>query len=344
VITAQGLTRSFRTRSGPVAAVNGIDLQVEPGCVVAFLGPNGAGKTTTVRMLATLLTPTGGQATVGGYDVVRERDRVRRIIGYVGQASSVADHRVEDELVTQARLQGMSRAAGRVRAAGMIERFELGAVRARTLTKLSGGQRRRFDLALGLINEPRVLFLDEPSVGLDPQSRANLWEHLRTLRATEGTTVFLTTHNLDEADLLSDRIIVIDGGRVIASDTAEALKSQVGGDVVTLETDQLSATATVLAGVVPGCDLDTAPGVVRFRIAQAQRRLPELLRALDQAGIELASVSVKRPTLDDVLLRLTGRSLREDTLPAAATEPSRPEPSDPSTAAPAQPEPAEVNS
>ncbi len=318
MITAKDLTRSFRARSGPVPAVNGVDLHVDEGEVVAFLGPNGAGKTTTVRMLATLLTPTSGTATVDGHDVVRERDKVRRVIGYVGQASSVADHRVEDELVTQARLQGMSPAAARVRTGQMIERFELDSFRGRSLNKLSGGQRRRFDLALGMINDPRVLFLDEPSAGLDPQSRANLWDHLRSLRNTNGTTIFLTTHYLDEADVLSDRIVVIDGGKVIASDTAEALKSQVGGDVVTLETDQISAAATVVAGVVPGSDLDTAPGVVQFHTSQAQRKLPELLRALDHAGVELTSVSVKRPTLDDVFLRLTGRSLREENPPAAA--------------------------
>ncbi|MEU9138574.1 ATP-binding cassette domain-containing protein [Streptomyces sp. NPDC048404] len=330
MISAQGLSYSYRTRfgtveavrNGTVDAVRGIDLEVAEGEMVGFLGPNGAGKTTTVRMLTTLQTPTGGTASVAGNDVVRERAAVRRAIGYVGQSSGGSEHLVADELRTQARLQGMTPSQSASRTAELIDQFELDGFSGRAVAKLSGGQRRRVDVALGLVHRPAVLFLDEPSAGLDPQSRANLWDHLRRLRAEHGTTVFLTTHYLEEADLLCDRIIVIDGGQVIASDTAEALKSRIGGDVVTLETGRISDAATVVARLVPGCDLDTTPDGVQFHVAHAQRLLPELLRALDLADVALESVSVKRPTLDDVFLRLTGRSLREEGRPA------RPVPSD----------------
>ncbi|WP_328552236.1 ATP-binding cassette domain-containing protein [Streptomyces sp. NBC_00358] len=324
MISAQGLSYSYRTRfgtveavrNGTVDAVRGIDLEVAEGEMVGFLGPNGAGKTTTVRMLTTLQTPTGGTASVAGHDVVRERAAVRRAIGYVGQSSGGSEHLVADELRTQARLQGMTLSQSASRTSELIDQFELDGFSGRPIAKLSGGQRRRVDVALGLVHHPAVLFLDEPSAGLDPQSRANLWDHLRRLRTGHGTTVFLTTHYLEEADLLCDRIIVIDGGRVIASDTAEALKGRIGGDVVTLETSRISDAATVVARLVPGCDLDTTPDGVQFHVAHAQRLLPELLRALDLADVALESVSVKRPTLDDVFLRLTGRSLREEGRPA----------------------------
>ncbi|MCT9007833.1 ATP-binding cassette domain-containing protein [Streptomyces sp. NPDC054766] len=323
MISAQGLSYSYRTRfgtveavrNGTVDAVRGIDLEVAEGEMVGFLGPNGAGKTTTVRMLTTLQTPTGGTASVAGHDVVRERAAVRRAIGYVGQSSGGSEHLVADELRTQARLQGMTPHQSAARTAELIDQFELDGFSGRPVAKLSGGQRRRVDVALGLVHRPAVLFLDEPSAGLDPQSRANLWDHLRRLRTEHGTTVFLTTHYLEEADLLCDRIIVIDGGQVIASDTAEALKGRIGGDVVTLETSRISDAATVVARLVPGCDLDTTPDGVQFHVAHAQRLLPELLRALDLADVALESVSVKRPTLDDVFLRLTGRSLREEGRP-----------------------------
>ena len=339
MITAQGLTRSFRTRTGPVQAVAGVDLAVDDGEVVGFLGPNGAGKTTTVRMLCTLLKPTSGTATVAGFDVVRKRGEVRRRIGYVGQTSSGGDHRAGDELRVQGRLQGLSSAATDARINELAERFELGDLLPRPCSKLSGGQRRRLDLALGLIHRPALLFLDEPTAGLDPQARANLWELLRTLRADQGTTIFLTTHYLDEADALCDRILVIDAGRIIASDTSEALKNQIGGDVVILETGQIGDAAAVAARVLPGSRPDSTAGAVHVQCAEAQRRLPELLRALDQAGVTLTSVAVKRPSLDDVFLRLTGRSLREDT-PAHSP---RPDPA-PQQAGAADPVPSEVAS
>ncbi|GAA4839247.1 ATP-binding cassette domain-containing protein [Kitasatospora terrestris] len=320
MIQAQGLTRSFRTRSGPMEAVAGVDLSVAEGEAVGFLGPNGAGKTTTVRMLCTLLRPTSGTATVAGLDVVRQRAEVRRQIGYVGQSGSGGDHRAGDELRTQARLQGMTAAQAAERAAESAERFELTELLDRPCGRLSGGQRRRLDLALGLVHRPKVLFLDEPTAGLDPQSRANLWEHLRALRAEQNLTVFLTTHYLEEADGLCDRILVIDGGKIVAADTAKALKDQIGGDVIILETQQVGDCAAAAARVLPDCRPDVTAERVHLHCADAQRRLPELLKALDAAGVALSSVEVKRPSLEDAFLRLTGRSLREDR-PATAAAP-----------------------
>ncbi|MGA5702754.1 ATP-binding cassette domain-containing protein [Peterkaempfera bronchialis] len=338
------MTRVFRTRSGPVEAVSGVDLTVEDGEVVGFLGPNGAGKTTTVRMLCTLLKPTSGTATVAGHDVVRQRAEVRRRIGYVGQSGSGGEHRAGDELRTQAMLQGLDRAAATARAAELAEQFDLGELLERPCSKLSGGQRRRLDLALGLVHRPGLLFLDEPTAGLDPQARANLWDHLRTLRAEQGTTIFLTTHYLDEADALCDRILVIDGGRIVASDTSDALKNQIGGDVIILESDQIGDITAVATRVLPDCRPDSTVGSVHLHCADAQRRLPELLRALHEAGVELTSIAVKRPTLEDAFLRLTGRSLREEGRGAAPAE-QAPQPDQAATGdAPAEPIHSEVAS
>ncbi|MCI4061348.1 ABC transporter ATP-binding protein [Micromonospora sp. R77] len=308
MISAEGLSRTYTSRAGSVDAVHEVNLAVDAGQVVGFLGPNGAGKTTTVRMLTTLLDPTAGRATVAGFDVVRQRAEVRRRIGYVSQASSFVPQRIGDELRTQARLHGLSARQAATRTAELAERFDLTGVLDRSALRVSGGQRRRFDLALGLVHRPEVLFLDEPTAGLDPHSRAELWQLLRELRATQGTSVFLTTHYLDEADALCDRVVVINAGRIVADDTSDALKEQLGGDVVVLETDQLGAASAVIAAELPGCAADTAPGRVRFQIDHAQRRLPGLLRELDRAGVALTSVSVKRPTLDDVFLRLTGHA------------------------------------
>ncbi|MHA6765680.1 ATP-binding cassette domain-containing protein [Streptacidiphilus sp. PAMC 29251] len=312
MIRTHGLTRSFRSRTGVVEAVRGIEFEVGAGEIVGFLGPNGAGKTTTVRMLSTLLAPTGGTAEVAGFDVVADRDRVRTRIGLVSQAGGTgSDHRAGDELRTQAQLYGMNRAQAAERARSLFEEFRLTDLERRQVRTLSGGQRRRLDIAMGLVHRPQVLFLDEPTAGLDPQARADLWEHVRALREEQGMTLLLTTHYLEEADLLCDRVLVIDGGLVVAADTPEALKSAVGGDLVVLATEQPGEAARSIARMFPGADLDTRPGSVQFHLRDAQSHLPELLRGLDLAGVRLASVAVTRPSLDDVFLGLTGRSLDE---------------------------------
>jgi ABC-2 type transport system ATP-binding protein len=316
VITARGLSRSFKTKTGLVEAVKGIDIDVAQGEIVGLLGPNGAGKTTTLRMLTTLLTPTGGSATVAGYDLLKDPRNVRRHIGYVAQVGSApsAGTRVGEELITQARLQGLSKADAEARLVELAPSLQLGGLEGRALLELSGGQRRRFDIGLGLMHSPQLVFLDEPTAGLDPQSRANLWEHIRDLRDQFGLTVVLTTHYLEEADALADRILVLDHGEIIANDTADALKAKISGDVV-------------VVGLADGADAEMAVQIARaavdvrgwvnyqpvlnLTVERGDVALAPLVRAFDAAGIAVTSLEVKRPSLDDVFLTLTGRDERE---------------------------------
>jgi ABC-2 type transport system ATP-binding protein len=229
MIHARGLTKSF----GAVEAVRGVDLDVSQGEIVGFLGPNGAGKTTTLRMLTTLLRPTSGTATVAGCDLVADPVGVRRRIGYVAQGGMVGPYTpVGDELELQARLYGMRRAEARERVAALLKELDLEGVGQRTIVAMSGGQKRRVDIAMGLLHRPGLLFLDEPTTGLDPQSRANLWDHVRRLRDQEGVTVFLTTHYLEEADALCDRVLIIDHGRIVTSGTPAELKAAHGASTL----------------------------------------------------------------------------------------------------------------
>ncbi|HEV2242746.1 MAG TPA: ATP-binding cassette domain-containing protein [Streptosporangiaceae bacterium] len=327
MIEARGLARTFSSRRGPVEAVRGVDLDVEEGEIVGFLGPNGAGKTTTLRMLTTLLRPTAGTAAVAGADLLRNPVGVRRRIGYVPQAMGTTAGGtdpgclVAEELRTQAELYRLPRTEGVQRATLLIGQLELGGLEQRMVKTLSGGQRRRLEIALGLVHSPRLLFLDEPTTGLDPQSRSNLWDHIRGLREKLGTTVFLTTHYLEEADTLCDRVLVIDHGKIVAEGSPDALKRRISGDLVTLS---VTSDPGTVKGVLVGC-----PGVrgatvdgraLRLTVEHGEEALPGLLRALDGAGIALESIQLARPTLDDVFLTLTGRSLRDDSpdSPAAA--------------------------
>ncbi|MEO3807947.1 ATP-binding cassette domain-containing protein [Sphaerisporangium sp. B11E5] len=315
MIHARGLARRFKVkRRGVVEAVRGVDLDVEQGQLVAFLGPNGAGKSTCLRMLTTLLRPTSGTAVVAGRDVVRDPAGVRGRIGYVGQKNGAGEgFRVRDELVSQGRAYGMSRAAARARADEVLGLLELEPMAARTPGTLSGGQRRRLDIALGLVHRPELLFLDEPSTGLDPQSRADIWGHILRLRERHGTTIFLTTHYLEEADSMAERVVIIDQGRIIADGTAEALKGELAGDRVTVGVeDGLGGRAAEIAERVAGpSEVVVDGGVVRLRVPWAASMLPEYLRALEAAGVKVRSAETARPTLDDVFLALTGRTLRE---------------------------------
>ncbi|RKS05867.1 ABC-2 type transport system ATP-binding protein [Nocardiopsis sp. Huas11] len=321
MIRTRGLTRHFRVGKETVEAVRGVDIDVGEGELVALLGPNGAGKSTTLRMLTTLLEPTSGTAVVAGHDVRTAPAEVRRRIGFVGQGHGAGeDQRARDELYAQGLLYGLDRSTARHRTTELLDQLELSGAADREVTKLSGGQRRRLDIAMGLIHRPGLLFLDEPSTGLDPHSRANLWEHIARLRAEYGTTVVLTTHYLDEADGAAERILVIDHGRVIADGTADALKAKVSGDLVTF-TVQDEATAREgarIAELVPSSnavEVTAVPGhdpEVRFRVERGDRVLTDLLRSLDAAGVAPLAVRVQRPTLDDVFLTLTGRSLREE--------------------------------
>ena len=324
MITASGLARTFKSRGRTVEAVRGVDIEVEAGELVGFLGPNGAGKTTTLRMLTTLLDPTAGEATVAGCDLRKDPVGVRRRIGYVAQGGGTTPElKVVEEVVLQGRFYGLSKADSASRGKDLMARLDIAELDERLIKTLSGGQRRRLDIALGLIHDPRLVFLDEPSTGLDPQSRANLWDHIRSLRDHHDTTVFLTTHYLDEADALCDRILVIDHGKIVAEGTPSNLKAQVNGDavVVGVPSEHVAAAAEI-AGRLPGAaEVSTMDSEIRFRVPRGDTAMPELLRALDSAGIAMTSIEVHRPTLDDVFLTLTGRTLRD-----AEEEPAEQEP------------------
>jgi ABC-2 type transport system ATP-binding protein len=333
MIHARGLVQTFTTKQGrtktQVRAVDGVDLDVAEGEVVGFLGPNGAGKTTTLRMLTTLIRPTAGTATVAGYDVVRDSVEVRRRIGYVSQSGSTfSGARAGDEVMDHGMLYGRSRAQVEARGKQLFEELQLDGLWERMPRSMSGGQKRRLDIAMGLIHDPTLVFLDEPTTGLDPQARANLWGHIADLRSRRGATVFITTHYLDEADALSDRIVIIDRGRIVACDTADNLKNAVAGDLVDLEVSDpaaLAVAAEKLGAItepprhgLPGVEIEGAH--VRGRVQQAGRALPGLFAALHDASIDVEAIEVHRPTLDDVFLTLTGRSLRD----AETGDPSQP--------------------
>jgi ABC-2 type transport system ATP-binding protein len=315
-IRAQQLARRFVLKKEVVEAVRKVDLEVKSGEIVAFLGPNGAGKTTTLRMLTTLLQPTGGRATVAGYDIRDQPVEVRRHIGHIGQGTgSYQGVLVREEVYTQARFYDLDRATARARTTELLDQLELTEQANRDVARLSGGQRRRLDIAMGLVHRPDVLFLDEPSAGLDPHSRANLWEHISRVRGEHCTTIFLTTHYLDEADSVAERVIVIDHGQIIADGTPDELKATVSGDLLTVELaeGEDAPRAAEVAATIPGAqDVATDGGMVNLRVERGNAVMPELVRAMDTANVGLHSTQVRRPTLDDVFLSMTGRSLREE--------------------------------
>jgi ABC-2 type transport system ATP-binding protein len=314
IIIADGLARTFRSGKSTVTAVRGVDLRIDRGEIVGFLGPNGAGKTTTLRMLTTLLRPTAGTARIAGADILTQPGAVRRRIGYVAQSASAGPkHRVDDEMLLQARLHRMDPAHARRRIAFLLSQFELAGLGNRTAGTLSGGQRRRLDVALGLVHEPAVIFLDEPTAGLDPQSRSNLWEHIRRLRDEQATTVFLTTHYLEEADALCDRILVIDDGRIIAEDTPAKLKQGVASSVVIVEVDGDVATGMAVLGRVAQIREVAAMDdrTLRMSVGEDDKTVIDAVTALRAAGLEVRSFSLTRPTLEDVFFSLTGRALRD---------------------------------
>jgi len=321
LIQTRGLSKSFRSRDRKAAkekktidAVRGIDLDVGEGETFGFLGPNGAGKTTTLRMLATLLTPDGGEATVAGADLRLRPADVRQRIGYVAQGGSTSEAwTAREELVLQAQLYGVSRAEAEKRTERALEAFQLAEYADRKIATYSGGQRRRVDIALGIIHQPKVVFLDEPTTGLDPQSRAHMWDEVRRLRA-EGMTIFLTTHYLDEADALCDRLAIIDHGTIVAEGTPEDLKREISGDVLVLGLGAGAAepAAAVLRGEPYVNRLEPIDdGSLRLFVDEGATAIPMVLRSVEAAGLSLSTVELHRPSLDDVFLTKTGRSLRE---------------------------------
>lgn len=318
MIHTNKLTKTFTVKKETVEAVKGVDIDVAPGELVAFLGPNGAGKSTTLRMLTTLLKATSGSATVAGVDVEKDPAGVRARIGYIGQGNGGGhSYRVIDELIMQGRFYGMNTTDAKARAETLMASLDLSDLAKRTVIKLSGGQRRRMDVALGLMHSPGLLFLDEPSTGMDPQNRANLWEHIMRMREEHGTTIVLTTHYMDEADSMSERVIVIDHGTIIADDTASRLKANLAGDLLAVEVAAGSASEVrgLLGRAATEGDVEenAYDGVVRFRLrlAQGAQLAPGLLKEMHDAGAPAQSLELKPPTLDDVFLELTGRSLRE---------------------------------
>lgn len=315
MIETRGLRKSFTSRQGrekkKVDAVRGVDLAVDEGEIFGFLGPNGAGKTTMLRMLATLIEPDGGEATVAGADLRKNPGEVRRRIGYVAQGGSTwDDSTAREELVLQARLYGISKSVATRRATKVLEGFQLSEYADRKCRTYSGGQRRRVDIALGIIHEPKVVFLDEPTTGLDPQSRAHMWDEVRRLRA-EGMTVFITTHYLDEADALCDRLSIMDNGEIVASGTPAALKREISGDVVLVGVASPARAAEALGSADFINKLETHEDSVRLYVNEGASAIPLILRALDGAAVSLGTIELHRPSLDDVFLTKTGRSLRE---------------------------------
>ena len=306
-VVAKRLVRRF----GDIEAVAGIDLEISSGEVFGFLGPNGAGKSTTVRMLTTLLRPTEGSAYVAGHDVVKEADAVRRSIGVALQDAAIDPLMTGRELLDlQAILFGIPKNEGRKRAEELLDTVGLSAAADRRVGTYSGGMRRRLDLALALLHEPLVLFLDEPTTGLDPNSRSALWDEVRKLNRESGTTVFLTTQYMEEADQLAGRVAIIDGGRIVAEGTPTQLKGEVGDPTLRVGLapgqDPVSAEAALLEFGKPISD---APDYVSIRLIGGARRVGAVSRALDDAEIEIEGLELRSPTLDDVFQKATGRHL-----------------------------------
>jgi len=326
MIEASGLRKSYHSKRGrkatTVDAVRGVDFSVQRGEIFGFLGPNGAGKTTTLRMLTTLIRPDGGDATIAGIDLRRAPAQVRLHIGFVAQQSGTyRQSTARRDLVHQARMYGASKSAAQEQAAAAIVAFQLESFADRTIGTYSGGQRRRLDVALGVIHSPEVVFLDEPTVGLDPPSRARIWQEVRRLR-DQGMTIFLTTHYLDEADALCDRISIIDAGLIVAKGTPSDLKREISGDVVTVDlatpgTAGVPEPATVLEAAkvlaeqpcVQSCEI--IEHTLRLYVDSAATAVPQVMRALSAEGIEPGAIETRRPSLDDVFLAKTGRTLAE---------------------------------
>jgi ABC-2 type transport system ATP-binding protein len=307
-IEVEGLVREFK---GGIRAVDGIDLRVAPGEIYGFLGPNGAGKSTTVLMLTTLLPPTAGRALVGGFDVARQGADVRRRIGAALQEAALDDFLTgREHMDLQGGLHGLSAAERSERGTALLERVGLTEAAERKVGGYSGGMKRRLDLALALIHRPSILFLDEPTTGLDPQSRSALWQEVGRLAREDGVTVFLTTQYLEEADVLADRVAIIDRGQIAATGTPESLKAEIGRpsvEVVPADRGQRDRIAAVLARF--GAPAAAAPGGAAARLDGGARQLAEVVRALDAEGLDVANIELHAPTLDDVFLAKTGREL-----------------------------------
>ncbi|MGK2965094.1 MAG: ATP-binding cassette domain-containing protein [Tepidiformaceae bacterium] len=313
-ITAEGLTKFYRSRKNEVRALDGLDLTVEEGTVLGLLGPNGAGKTTTVRILTTLLRPDAGHATVGGFDVVRQAQELRSVIGLSGQYAAVDENLTgRENLVMFGRLYQLSSATSSARADELLVEFDLVDAASRPVNTYSGGMRRRLDLASALIVRPKILFLDEPTTGLDPRSRLGMWEVIRNL-VKSGATLLLTTQYLEEADELADSIAVVDHGKIIARGTSDELKASVGGErieVVVRNRDDIARATELLTGPQGAPSVDQDARRITAPSSNGVERLVEVVRQMDGASIAIDDIGLRRPTLDDVFLALTGHHSEE---------------------------------
>jgi len=309
-----------KTYGDGTEALRGISFVVEEGEFFGFLGPNGAGKSTTIKILITLLRATAGRALVFGFDVAAEATAIRTLIGYAAQEVGVDDELTgRENLELQGKLYHLDPATLRRRVGELLELVDMGADADRMAGSYSGGMRKRLDLATGLIHQPQLLFLDEPTTGLDPQNRAGIWSYLENLNKREGLSIFLTTHYLEEADRLCDRLAIIDHGTIIASGSPASLKAELGGDVISLtfggDGAQLRARAAAILEPLPSVSgVHQEDGKLVLTAEHGGRSLPLILRALDEAGVDVADLTLTRPTLDDVFLKYTGERIREDTL------------------------------
>jgi ABC-2 type transport system ATP-binding protein len=311
-IEASGLVKTY---PGGVRALDGLSFEVEAGTVFGMLGPNGAGKSTTVKILTTLSRPDEGQARVGGFDILRQPDRVRRTIGVVAQRSGVDKEATgRENLRLQGQLFGMGRRDLERRASELLERFGLADAADRIVRTYSGGMQRRLDIALGLIHGPGILFLDEPTTGLDPEVRTGLWEEITRLASEEGITVLLTTHYLEEADRLARRLVIVDRGRIVAEGEPEQLKGELRGDAISIELQDPESNGRVthaLGRLGEVRDVSVDRRSLRARADDGARAVPIVLQTLEASGVRVASVTVARPSLDDVYLRYTGRTFSQ---------------------------------
>jgi ABC-2 type transport system ATP-binding protein len=319
IIETKSLRKNFiskaKGKKNIVEAVKGINLSVYKGEIFGFLGPNGAGKSTTQKMFSTILLPTSGEARINGFDLVKQQKQIRQCIGYVSQAGGTDSMSTGTEnLVLHAELYGMDAISAKKRANEFIERFQMGSFADRLAASYSGGQKRRLDIALGMINHPDILLLDEPTVGLDPQSRAYLWEEIKKLKR-EGITILLTTHYLDEADKLCDTVAIIDNGEIAASGSPVDLKNDIGADTILLgfnSGNEANESKEILEKEFQEKRVQAKENDVHLYIKDGERALPNILRLLDTRNLEVQSITMSKPSLDDVFLKHTGRSLRED--------------------------------